>query len=132
MKHILLWLKCIMPKSKKRANLQSYAPQAKHHTSSLSMVSEVDEIVSKLKKKHGEKYTPVRLNCWAHMVNTHKHESLDSPPKRSFFRKKRSADAPGISPGKRITLYSECIDQLDKWYKLKERGVITKEEYATS
>ena len=63
------------------------------------------------------------------MVNTHKHESLDSPPKKSFFGKKTSADASGVSPGKRITLHSECIDQLDKWHKLKECGVITKEEY---
>ena len=54
------------------------------------MMSEVDDIVSKLKEKHGEKYTPVQLNCWAHMINTHKHESLDSPPKKSFLGKKRS------------------------------------------
>ena len=108
---ILLWLKC-MPKSKKRANTQGDAPQAKHHTSFLSMMSEVDKIVSKLKEKHGEKYTPVQLNSWVHMVNT--HESLDSPPKKSFSGKKRSADAPGVSLGKRITLRSECIDQLHK------------------
>ena len=62
------------------------------------------------------------------MDNTHKHESLNSPPKKSFFGK-ISADAPGVSPGKRITLHSECIDQLGKWHKLKQRGVITKEEY---
>ena len=30
-------------------------------------MSEVEEIVSKLKEKHGEKYTPVQLNCWANM-----------------------------------------------------------------
>ena len=93
------------------------------------MMSEVDDVVSKLKEKHGEKYTPAQLNCWAHMINTHKHESLDSPPKKSFFWKERSADAPGVSPGKRITLRSECIDQLDKWHSLKESGVISKEEY---
>ena len=127
-KRILLWLKCI-PKSKKRASTQGDAPQSKRHASFLNMMSEVDDIVSKLKEKHGEKYTPVQLNCWAHMINTHKHESLDSPPKKSFFGKKRSADAPGVSPGKRITLRSECIDQLDKWHNLKERRVISKEEY---
>ena len=49
------------------------------------MSGEVDDIVSKLIEKHGEKYTPVQLNGWAHMINTHKYESLDSPPKKSFF-----------------------------------------------
>ena len=121
-KHIFLWLKCIL-KSKKRASTQGDAPQSKRHVSFLNMMSEVD-IVGKRKEKHGEKYTPVQLNCWAHMINTHKHESLDSPPKKSFLGKKRSGDTPGVSPGKRITLRSECIDQLDKWHSLKERGVI--------
>ena len=46
-KRILLWLKCML-KSKKRANTQGDAPQAKRHTSFLSMLSEVEEIVSKL------------------------------------------------------------------------------------
>ena len=102
-KRILLWLKCI-PKSKKRASTQGDAHQSKRHASFLNMMSEVNDIVSKLKERHGEKYTPVQLNSWAHMINTHKHESLDSPPKKSFFGKKRSDDAPGVSPGKRITL----------------------------
>ena len=60
-KRILLWLKCI-PKSK-TPNTQGDAPQGKCHTSFLSMMSEVDKIVSKLKANHGEKYTPVQLNC---------------------------------------------------------------------
>ena len=38
-------------------------------------MNEVDVLVGKLKEKHGEKYTPVQLNCWAHMINTHKHDS---------------------------------------------------------
>jgi len=53
------------------------------------MVNEVDALVGKLKEKHSEKYTPVQLNCWAHMINTHKHDSLDFPPKKSFFGKRR-------------------------------------------
>ena len=92
------------------------------------MMSEVEEIVSKLKEKHGEKYTPVQLNCWANMgqylirMNLWTHHK-----KKSFIGKKRSADAPGVFPGKRITLRSECIDKLDKWHNLKECGVTTEE-----
>ena len=83
-KRILLWLKCI-PNSKKRASSDSDGPQSKRHASLVNMMNEVDELVGKLKEKHGEKYTPVQLNCWAHMINTHKHDSLDSLPKKLFF-----------------------------------------------
>ena len=105
------------------------APQSKRHASLLNMMSNVNEIVTKLKAKHGEKYTPVQLNCWAHMIHTHKHESLDNPPNKSFFGKKNPSSAGGVSPGKRISLRSECINQLDKWHQLKEHGVITPEQY---
>ena len=46
------------------------------------------------------------------MIHTHKHESLDTPPNKSFFGKKKSGDV-GIAPGKRISLRTEYIDQLD-------------------
>ena len=108
-KRILLWLKC-KPRSKKRTSSYSDSaetPQSKRHTSLLNMMGEVDTIVSKLKERHGEKYTPVQLNCWAHMIHTHKHETLDTPPSKSFFAKK-TGDVVGVSPGKRISLRSEC------------------------
>lgn len=34
-----------------------------------------------------------------------------------------------VSPGKRISLRSECIDHLGKWSKLMERGVISNTKY---
>ena len=89
--------------------------------------------MTKLKEKHGDKYTPVQLNCWAHMIHTHKHDSMEEPPNKSFFGKKKPSNAASaggcVSPGKRISLRSECINQLDKWHQLKERGVISNEEY---
>lgn len=91
-------------------------------------MNEVDSIVTELKNKHGERFTPVQYNCWAHMVNTQKHDSLDNPPDKPFFRKK-TKDGVGVSPGKRISLRSECINQLDKWHQLKERGVISSDQY---
>ena len=62
-------------------------------------------------------------------IHTHKHESLDVPPNKPFFGKKKSGDSIGISPGKRINLRSECINKLDKWHQLKERGVISDDQY---
>ena len=132
-KRIVLWLKC-KPRSNKRvAPGSSEAPQSKRHASLVGMMSDVDNIVTKLKEKHGDKYTPVQLNCWAHMIHTHKHDSMEEPPNKSFFGKKMPSDAAStggcVSPGKRISLRSECINQLDKWHQLKERGVISNEEY---
>ena len=40
-----------------------------------------------------------------------------------------SDSAIGISPGKRINLRSECMQQLDKWHQLLEKGAITELEY---
>ena len=132
-KRILLWLKC-KSKSVKRSLVcgPNDAPPGKRSNSQvglLNMMSGVDSILDKLKEKHGQKYTSVQLNCWAHMIHANKHESLDTPPNKSFFGKKKSNETVTISPGKRISLRSECINQLDKWHQLVERGVISAEEY---
>lgn len=129
-RRINLWLKC-KPKSKKRASPDDTlgeSSQSKRQNSFLDRMNEVDDIVSELKEKHGEKFTPVQLNCWAHMINTNKHDSLDIPPDKPFFGKSRK-ESVGVSPGKRISLRSECINQLDKWHQLKERGVISGDQY---
>ena len=34
-----------------------------------------------------------------------------------------------MSPGKRIKYRSECIDQLDKWHALLEKGVIDQAQF---
>jgi len=60
-----------------------------------------------------------------------KHESYDIPPAKTFFGRgkgKHLKDTPSvrISPGKRINLCTECINQLDKWHDLME---VISEEY---
>ena len=62
------------------------------------------------------------------MLNTHKHDSFDTPSDKPFFGKKRK-ESVGVSPVKRISLCTECIMQLDKWHQLKERDVISVNEY---
>lgn len=64
-KRINLWLKC-KPKSKKTASPDSDTSQSKRQNSLISTMTEVDDIVTKLKEKHEEKFTSVQLNCWAH------------------------------------------------------------------
>ena len=73
----------------KRASPDSAdVPQCKRHASLLNMMSDADDIVTKLKEKHGEKYTSVQLNYWAHMIHTHKHDSMEELPNKSFLERK--------------------------------------------
>ena len=69
-----------------------------------------------------------RAELLAHMIHTHKHESMETPSNKPFFGKKK-ADSVAVSPGKRINLRSACISQLDKWHQLKERRVMSDDQY---
>ena len=42
--------------------------------------SEVDDVVSELKKKQGDKYTMPQLRLWARCIVSGNHESTDEPP----------------------------------------------------
>lgn len=91
-------------------------------------MSEVELIFEKLDEMHDGtgQYTKEQLRSWAHMLQMRKHDSYEVPPKKPFFKKSRvNADdgkIDGLSPGKRIRCRSECINQLDKWHSLMERG----------
>ena len=105
--------------------------------------SEVDTIYDQLQEKHTG-YSPRRLRAWANMVHLKSWTSLDKPPDKPFFThgRKRRCENEGesstpkksvltsvISPGKKVRVRSELIDQLDKFHKLKESGVISSTEY---
>jgi hypothetical protein len=109
-------------------------PRRTSYQNHLSKMAEVDCIVGDLEKKHSDgKFTPEQIRAWAHMLHLKKHTSYNDPPDKPFFRRSKSkgssVEPQGISPAKRITLRSECIDQLDKWHKLMERGAITLDQY---
>ena len=66
------------------------------------------------------------------MIQIKQHESYEIPPNKPFFKTKARGITPSttyISPGKKINLCSELIQQLDKWHDLKVRGIITEEQY---
>ena len=96
-------------------------------------IGEVDEIASQLSDKHSQSFTVEQIRAWAHLIQIKKHESYDYPPDKPFFRnksvKKKEPASCSSSPGKRIQLRSECMDQLQKWHDLKTKGVITHEQY---
>ena len=70
-KRVVLWLKCKQRPNKRVASGSSEVPQSKRHASLVNMMSDVDNIVTKLKEKHSDKYTPVQLNCWAHNYDSY-------------------------------------------------------------
>ena len=92
--------------------------------------------MSVLKNIHENKYSTVQLNAWAHMIQLKKHSSHDSPPELPYFgkrkrseHKEKSLQGCSISPCKHVKLRSECIDQLNKWRSLLEKGGISKVQY---
>ena len=114
----------------------------------METLNEVDGIVEQLREKHGALNTVEQLNCLAHMYQSQKHGSLDSPPSLPYFKtaKPRSSStqcsqdttamshpSPSpptsvVSPSKRVDLGTECMKQLELWHSLLEKGGISKEQ----
>ena len=142
---VLLWIKCQKSQPSKRLRSTSTdtssevdLPKTKRagpgYSAHMKNMMEVDEILEKLKQKHAENYTPEQLLTWAHMIQMKKHESYDTAPNKPFFgsKSKKAASTPsedGLSPLKKINMRSECIQQLNPWHQLKEKGAITSEQY---
>lgn len=89
-------------------------------------------IVDELETRHTSgKFSPEQLRAWAHLIQLKNHVSDDKPPDKPFFRNSKpkkvsTNESQGISPAKRITLRSECIDQLEKWHMLMEQVLFHK------
>ena len=85
---------------------------------------------------------------WAHMIHMKKHTSYDEPPNKRFWKPKSSgtgateaatSGASGVaafksvsaSPGKRVNLRGQCIDQLLRLQQLLyfDNGGMTQEQY---
>ena len=110
-------------------------------------ISEVEAIVKELQEKHNSQYSVEQFNAWAHMLHLKKHGSYDTPPDLPYFRgckgKTRQPEpdcvpksvdpqpviATTVSPSKKIMNRTECINQLDKWFTLMERGGINRQQY---
>lgn len=90
-------------------------------------------IEEELQKKHSGKYTDQQLRTWAHLIQMKKHPSYDKAPNKPFFRSSQKVDntpqAAAVSPGKRISMRGQCVDQLLKFRELFEKGVISNEQY---
>ena len=133
---IRLWCySCVVPKKDSAKTGSKFESQG-----------QVDEIYEELQVKHKGKYSPEQLRAWSHMIRLKTHDSHDEPPDKPFFNgrkrcincpsrstpeKKRLATSSGnsMSPGRKVNIRSELIDQLDKWHKLLDLGVPSQIEY---
>ena len=97
-------------------------------------------IYEQLREKHTS-YDEERLRMWAHLVQMGKHASLDEPSDKPYFRGRErpnnehdtlSCSKTRIvsnSPGRKVSIRMELIDQLEKWNQLRTSGVIDESEY---
>lgn len=114
-------------------------------------VAETNETLAKLEEKHGDKYSSEQLHTWANLIQLKRHSSLDTPPDYPFFRgrkkkqdsessaeSKRSASpkrgdssspVPSVSPGKRLGMRSQCLDQLGKCIDILDKGGLSQAEF---
>ena len=67
-----------MGKSQKRKSTVDTNPPLPSKCKQLE--SDVDEISSELKDRHGTKYTLPQLRLWARMIVSGNHESVTDPP----------------------------------------------------
>jgi len=108
------------------------AHKASRYDTHVDKMAEVATIEDKLQEKHSGKYNDQQLRSWAHLIQMKKHSSYDEPPDKPFFcssHKPASTPASAVSPGKRINMRGQCVDQLLKSHQLFEKGVISKEQY---
>ena len=118
-------------------------------------VAKTNEKLTKLEEKHADKYSSEQLRTWANLIQLKKHSSLNIPPDYPLFRGRKknpqdntdsesSADAkalpsskgsdinstaPGLSPGKRLGMRSQCLDQLGKCIDILDKGGLSQDEF---
>ena len=172
-KEILLW--CFKPgdkpsqekQTRKRSHSASHSdaeddtlkPSKSKRDGIAKKISQVEEVVQKLKEKHGSLYSIEKLNAWAHMIDIGKHDSYETPPDLPYFRGKLKpgikAPSPesvasscsgasagsscdggagpsgtSVSPAKRISMRTQLLSQMDHaWHSLLEKGGISKQQY---
>ena len=133
-KEILLW--CYAADQGQKRSQSSDEPEAKRtrYDKQTDKMSEVQEIEEKLRQKYPNgPYSEEQLRSWAHLIQMCKHSSYDVPPNKPFWKTRSKQISSGteiaISPGKRVNLRGQCVQQLLQLHELLEKGGISKEQY---
>lgn len=64
---------------------EDHPAKKKRRNTTEERMDRVDDIVDELRVKHKSVYSTLQYRVWAETVVGGRHESLDSPPKGSFF-----------------------------------------------
>lgn len=84
-------------------------PKAK----SAKIMTDVREIIEKLRSKHGSKYSIEKYSAWAHMIHMQKYESYDNIPDLPYFSG-RKAVTKISTPGTLLILLQKLLITLKK------------------
>ena len=143
-------------RSKSPTAKASGKPGSSRYDGHTAKMAKVDEIYEQIDDAHGSRYSAEQKRAWAHMIEMGRHDSITQAPKKQFFQSPSSSEnsssemsvsassssgkssvtssstAPSTlvtSPGRRVSIRSECIDQLQKWHALLDCGAISKDQY---
>ena len=134
---ILLWCfsdsQAANKKRKHSPETQSSGKRSRYDNHTEKMI-EVESIEETLLEKHDGMYSWEQIRAWAHLIQMGKHDSYDNAPAKPFWKKpcgKKStpSDSVSVSPGKKVQLQGQLVDQLLKWHDLLERGAIDEKQY---
>lgn len=130
-------------KTKRAQSEKSSKPGSSRYEAHNAKMAKVDEIYKKIHNEHGSRYSTEQKRAWAHLIELGKHDSITQPPRKRFFQSTSStmSGSPAkstasvttsvtTSPGRRrVSIRSECIDQLQKWHSLLDCGAISRQQY---
>lgn len=139
-KSVMLWCNGRKNRSKKRtsdtSDCEEDNPRKRKKSTCEERADRVDDIVDELRAKHKTVFTNLQYRVWAETVVGGRHESLNSPPKGSFFKK--SAHSPertveklptAITPIRAADLKSTYIKQIRELHSLLDIGAITEADF---
>lgn len=146
---ILLWAQRCDATRKRAHTPDEETAKRTRYDKYLDKMTEVEMIEEELKGKHtDDQYTDEQIRSWAHLIQMKKHSSYDCPPNKRFWKvaqpKRPSTgssslstctfdtvtpDAVNVSPGKRVNLRGQCVQQLLQLHELLEKGGINKQQY---
>ena len=134
--------------SDEEAVIKSKSKQRKKCSKYTEKLEQIDDTVDELKCKHGSAYNAIQYRVWAETIDAGHHDSLEKPPKGSFFKSQgrkgnsRASTPPAssasnasvtqqatLTPGKVANLRSTYIQQIKELHSLLEIGAITEEHH---
>lgn len=100
-KSITLWCDGMISTKKKKqvcnSDDEEGEPKRKKSKVSTAREDKIDQLVSDLKTKHGNLYTPMQFRIWAEMIFGEVHTSHDEPPSNTMFTRAGSERKPPSS-----------------------------------